>query len=212
MRNLERSIFLMSTRNDCTVGADTTASGSEFQMRTTRHAKKWFRMLHLASGISRRNEWPLKNKLVDGMNMSLIVIEEKPRTILKHKIKSERRRRCSSDCNLRWCKRSAYVSWSRPGSLLVNVRCTLSISLIRCMYDGDQTGDTYSTSGRTYVMNARLRWEVSRDRKPRKMSEDRWRARVTQSRMWWLNLSFESINTPRSLTWSTGSSVWLDME
>jgi hypothetical protein len=43
----------MSTRNDCTVGADTTASGSEFQMRTIRHAKKWFRMLHLASGISR---------------------------------------------------------------------------------------------------------------------------------------------------------------
>ena len=89
--------------------------------------------------------------------MSLIVIEEKPRTILKHKIKSERRRRCSSDCNLRWCKRSAYVNWSRPGILLMNVRCTLSISLIRCMYDGDQTGDTYSTSGRTYVMNARLR-------------------------------------------------------
>ena len=29
--------------------------------------------LHLASGISRRNEWPLKNKLVDGMNMSLIL-------------------------------------------------------------------------------------------------------------------------------------------
>ena len=48
----------------------------------------------------------------------LIVIEEKPRTILKHKIKSERRRRCSSDRNLRWCKRSAYVNWSRPGSLL----------------------------------------------------------------------------------------------
>ena len=86
MRNLERSIFLISTLNDCTVGADTTASGSEFQMRTTRHAKKWFRMLHLASGISRRNELPLKNKLVDGVNMSLIVIEEKPRTILKHKM------------------------------------------------------------------------------------------------------------------------------
>ena len=50
-----------------------------------------------------------------------------------------------------------------------------AISLIKCMYEGDQTGDTYSTSGRTYVMNARLRWEVSCDRKPRKMSEDRWR-------------------------------------
>ena len=42
MRKLERSIFLMSTRNDCTVGADTTASGSEFQMRTTRHEKNGF--------------------------------------------------------------------------------------------------------------------------------------------------------------------------
>ena len=160
-------------------------------MRTTRHANKWFRMLHLASGISRRNEWPLKNKLVDGMNMSLIVMEEEPRTILKHKIKLERRRRCSSDCNSRWCKRSTYVNWSRPGSLFVNVRCTLTISLIRCMYEDAQTGDTYSTSGQTYVMNACLRWEVSRDRKPRKMSEDRWRALVTHSRMWWLNLNLK---------------------
>ena len=140
MRNLERSIFLISNLNDCTVGADTTdttASGSEFQMRTTRQVKKWFRMLHLASGMSTRNEWPLKNKLVDGMNMSLIVIEEKPRTILKHKIRSKRRRRCSSDCNLRWCKRSAYVNWSRPGSLLVNVRCTLSISFSFYIWKAD---------------------------------------------------------------------------
>ena len=42
MRNLERSIFLTSTLNDGAVGADTTASGSEFQMRTTLHVKKWF--------------------------------------------------------------------------------------------------------------------------------------------------------------------------
>ena len=45
----------------------------------------------------------------------------------------------------------------------MNVRKTLSISLIRCMYEGDQTGDMYSTRGRTYVMNARLRIVVSRD-------------------------------------------------
>jgi len=80
------------------------------------------------------------------------------------------------------------------------------------MWDGDQTGEAYSTSGRTYVVNARLRFEVSRERKQRNMSEARCLARLTKSRMWWSNFSFGSIHTPRSLTKVACVRVWLEME
>ena len=91
---------------DRTLGDETTAWGSAFQTRTIRHAKKWFLVLHLASGTSRRNECPREDVFRDGINISLIPTEVKPRTILKHKIKSEMRRRCSSDFSFKRVNRS----------------------------------------------------------------------------------------------------------
>ena len=59
-----------------------------------------------------------------------------------------------------------------PGSLLVNDLCTLSISIIKYICVGDQTGDAYSSRGRTYVMNARLRLATLGDMKLRNIRED----------------------------------------
>ena len=72
--------------------------------------------------------------------------------------------------------------WVRiPGKRLVNDLCTLSISLIKYICVGDQTGDEYSSRGRTCVMNARLRLTTFRDMKLRYIRDDRCLARVTKS-------------------------------
>ena len=69
----------------------------------------------------------------------------------------------------------------KPGSRFVNERCTFSISLIKYKCDGDHTGEVYSKSGLTYVINARLRLTVSLVKKLLKISADRNLALDTKS-------------------------------
>jgi len=98
----------MRILKELAVGAETTEAGSEFQTRTTRHAKKWSLVLHLERGVSRRKGCYLDDKLRDGVNMSLDLIDENPLTILKHSIKSQISRLCSRDFKLRLDKRAEY--------------------------------------------------------------------------------------------------------
>ena len=110
--------------------AETIELGREFQTETTRLEKKLLRMFNLASGIWRRNWWPLDEEFEDGTKNAWRLIEEKPLTILKQVIKSEMRRRCSSDFKFNLERRSKYVKSLNPGSLLVKERWTLSIKFI----------------------------------------------------------------------------------
>ena len=49
------------------------------------------------------------------------------------------------------------------------------------MCDGDHTGEAYSTRGLTYVINARLKFKMLRDKKERNINEERRLARETNS-------------------------------
>ena len=71
------------------------------------------------------------------------------------------------------------------------------------MYDGDQVVEAYSRIGRTYILNARIKFEVFLDRKLRFMSADRWLAFRTILLRWCLKRKSASIITPRSVTEST---------
>ena len=64
----------MRILKELAVGAETTEAGSEFQTRTTRHAKKWSLVLHLERGISRRKGCPLDDKLRDGVVVVVVVV------------------------------------------------------------------------------------------------------------------------------------------
>ena len=93
-----------------------------------------------------------------------------------------------------------------PSSLLVNLRRTASTERISMTWVGDQTGETYSSRGRTYVLNAKIRLLVSRDKKERLIRAARWWTRLTISLIWDLNFKFGSNWTPKSLVMEV---VWI---
>ena len=49
----------------------------------------------------------------------------------------------------------------------MKLRWTLSMALMRVRWQGDQTGEAYSSKGRTYVVNARVMIILSLERKLR---------------------------------------------
>ena len=80
-------------------------------------------------------------------------------------------RRCSKE-SLKFrspscVRRSVYWSWSMPSSLLVNLRWTALTEQISMPWVGDHTGETYSSRSQTYVLYAKIRLLVSRDKKER---------------------------------------------
>ena len=130
------------------VSAETRELGREFQTATMRFEKKFLRIFNLVRGITRRRWWPLENGLGDGVKNVSGLIEEKPLTILKHMMRSATKRLCSKDFIFKLMRRSEYARSLSQGSRFVNERWTFSIALMRYIWEGDQTGEAYSTTGR----------------------------------------------------------------
>ena len=148
------------------------------------------------------------------MNISLIPTEVKPRTILKHKIKSEMRQRCSSDSSFKKVNRSVYrlIVWGPAVSWW--------------MYDGRFQSHLLSECRRATKLvkhirrvGEHMRWMlVWGERYHVRGSRGKWVKHVgglyifTKLTIWRLNFSLESINTPRSLIGVDDWRVWFEME
>ena len=130
-------------------------------------------------------------------------MQEWPRMILKHMIRSAMSRRCSRLSSLRNVSRSGYERCWQPLIIFVKWRWMLSIWVICEMYEGDHVVEAYSRIGRTYILNARMRLFGLRDRKQRFISAARWLALRVILFMWYLKRNLLSIVTPKSMTEST---------
>ena len=109
----------------------------EFQMVMMRLQKKCLRVLCLESGMERRKGWP-RDALwwvwVRNVDESM---QEWPRMILKHMIRSAMSRRCSRLSSLRNVSRSGYERCWQPLIIFVKWRWMFSIWVICEMYEGD---------------------------------------------------------------------------